>query len=469
VRRPVIKTRNGINHAYRGQHKTEGDIVTTTTIITSPKFLNHNHHNGTTTKIDEFIVNSEKPPAHPNTYMLNSGGSSSSTSGGSSSYSVIGQKRRELLHQRTKLNSGGSSSCSSSVGTTSGSGSSGVNDRSINSPKTNGVNIKIDMSPNNSNLTMLPLNRVNSFVSPSPLQSPNQFFPMPISTSSQASSITNGNINNTNNNFTNSKYVEGNYREYQLSKNKELNSNNSSVPSTPNSIRINNTLIDMNLYKKLDISNYLDQQHQLNQMINREYFSNNNNNINNNNNNNSNNKQPESNTILTKIPLSPKSNLKSSNYYYPTNENQTKPTIVNAPLTHEQIILRRPATDMSSNLNMPNFTSKPPTPPNFSATPNATITQLMSPKLTNHNNSANNENNNTSKTNIRFAYINSPLSNHVPNYLPSEGQTQLSAHNQLQQKSTNLNVNNQQQQQLQTSLADNNIQKNQKYLKKFNW
>lgn len=160
---------------------------------------------------------SEKPPAHPNTYLLNCG-SSSSASGGSGSYSVIGQKRRELLQQRVKLNSGGSSSCSSSAGTASGSGSSALNDRLLNSPKSNSINIKIDVSPSlqQQQQQQLPLNRMPSFTSSSPLQSPNQFFPMPISNSSQSSSsFTNSNNSNNNNNFTNLKYVnEGNYRDY---------------------------------------------------------------------------------------------------------------------------------------------------------------------------------------------------------------------------------------------------------------
>lgn len=367
---------------------------------------------------------SEKPPAHPNTYLLNCG-SSSSASGGSGSYSVIGQKRRELLQQRVKLNSGGSSSCSSSAGTASGSGSSALNDRLLNSPKSNSINIKIDVSPSLQQQQQLPLNRMPSFTSSSPLQSPNQFFPMPISNSSQSSSsFTNSNNsnNNNNNNFTNLKYVnEGNYRDYQLTKANNSNQTNS-VPVTPtsNNIRLNNnTVIDMNLYKKLDISNYLDQQHQLNQMINKDYVTT----------NQLNNKQQEQ--TLTKIPLSPKSNLKPSSYYYANNENiiQNKPTSI-FTTTPEQIVLRRPASD-----NTPNFTSKPPTPPNL--TPNAT--QLLSPA----------NQSNVPKTNIRFAYINSPLSsNNQPVYFNDNSQS-----------------NNKQQVVISNAAENVNNQKNQKYFK----
>lgn len=399
--------------------------MTTTTIVNSPKFLNHPNHVVANHKIDEFIVNSEKPPAHPNTYLLSGGGSSSS---GSSSYSLIGQKRRELLQQRNKLNSGGSSSCSSSAGTASISGSSGLNDRLyLNSPKaTNGINIKIDVTPslpqhyaasnntpnsnstnnnNNNNPTVLPLNRI-ALTSPSPLQSPNTFFPMPISNSSQSSSSF-SNSNNSNNNFTNLKYIEGNYRDYQLAKNKEQHQqqqqqqSNKNTPSN-DSIRLNNnTVIDMNLYKKLDISNYLDQQHQLNQMINRELYAN---------------TKPVENqqANITRIPLSPKSNLRPNNYYHPNGENlQNNKPVFNNTSAPDQIILRRPAatTDTTNGNNQMSFTSKPPTPPNTNHTPNATVTQLLSP----HPIVTNNTNNNVPKTNIRFAYINSPLSSHNPN------------------------------------------------------
>jgi len=395
-------------------------------------------------KVDDYTINSEKPPAHPNTTynMMNSGGNSNTSNGGNSSYSIIGQKRREILQQRGKLNSGGSSSCS----TTSGSGGSSgllMNDRLLlNSPKQqqqqqNGVNIKIDVapSPNTSNYstpTILPLNRLTSLTSPSPISSPNQFFPIPISSSSQtSSSLTNNsssnNNNSYNNHFSNSKLIEGNYREYQLSK-----QNNGSVPSTPtsnNTMRLNNnTVIDMNLYKKLDISNYLDQQHQLNQIYNREYYSNNNN-------NNSNKQQSEYNQVLSKIPLSPKNSLKQYN-----------DTLIKSPNinNHEQIILRRPISEISNNTPNTMFTSKPPTPPNsFNATPTATFTQLMSPKIMQpqqqQQQQQNSNLNDVNKTNIRFAYINSPLSSNQTNFTANTNSLENQTNKNFNQKNDQKN------------------------------
>jgi hypothetical protein len=230
------------------------------------------------------------------------------------------------------------------------------------------------------------------------------------------------NNNSYNNHFSNSKLIDGNYREYQLSK-----QNNGSVPSTPtsntNTMRLNNnTVIDMNLYKKLDISNYLDQQHQLNQIYNREYYSNN---INNNK------QQSEYNQVLSKIPLSPKNSLKTYN-----------DTLIKSPNinNHEQIILRRPTSEISNNTPNTMFTSKPPTPPNsFNATPTATFTQLMSPKIMQPQQQQNSNLNDVNKTNIRFAYINSPLSSNQTNFTTNTNNLENQTNKNFNQKNDQKN------------------------------
>jgi hypothetical protein len=247
------------------------------------------------------------------------------------SYALLSQKKKEYQTKNQRLNS----------------------DRSVNSPKTTPINNLVSPSsqqPNNNNNNLL---------------------------DQQNTKVSNMDHVNNNNFYNNIKYNEMSYREYQASRlNNDLGTHqhDATTPTTINimnqnatKFRLNNT--EPNLFRRNSNSSTSGGDENVSLI----------------------NKKPIETYTLTRIPLSPKSNLKA-NYYF-------TPQMLNSNSEKRQQYNNEPSppTAITTTTTTKFFLAS------GSATPLATTTTIQ--------NGSNGQLYNIPKTNIKFAYLNSTTNN----------------------------------------------------------